>query len=216
MALPDAAAGTQIASGGFIPAWVAYLDIVGDPVRATTARMSLTFSGTGDADLDGQTYSAVDPTVIDIGGVKNQEGGSETLTCSLSGIVGPDTDLLNAIGNTANWRGRPARLWSIIYNPDFVQQGAVWAYYTGRMSAVRLIGSPDAQTVQMDIENYLASLKQASGRTYMDQEYFDPADHSAKYKIAVANGYTKGSTVESPLGSGSYADLIGLYGRVMK
>jgi hypothetical protein len=199
MSLPDATAGAQLTQD-FVPAWIAYLDIVGDPVRVTTAPNSLSFSGTGDADLDGQTYSAVDPTVVSIGAVKNQEGGSDTLTCSLSGIVGPDAALLSAIGNLANWRGRVARLWSVIYSPAGIQQGAVWAFYTGRMSSVRIIGAPSSQTVEMDIENYLASLKGASGRTYMDQDKFDAGDLSARLKIAVANGFTKGavSTAAAP------------------
>lgn len=192
MSLPDATAGTQLLTD-FIPAWVCFLDVSGDEVRVTTAANSLTFSSTGDADLDGFTYSAISPSVVNVGPVANKEGGSDTLTVSLSGIVGPDTDLLNAIGDTTLWRGRSARLWAVIYNPSMVQQGAVWAYYTGRMSSIRLSGAPDNQTVEMDIENYLASLKQASGRTYMDQDKFDAGDLSSKLKIACANGFTKGA-----------------------
>lgn len=192
VSLPDSTAGAQLSSGAFFPAWVAFLDISGDPVRVTTANVALTFSGTGDADLDGFTYDAVTPELVDVGAVKNQEGGSETLTVSLSGIVGPDTDLLNAIGNVGNWRGRTARLWCIIYDPSGVQQGAVWNFYTGRMSAARITGAPESQTIAMDIENYLASLKAASGRTYLDQAQFDPGDHSAELKIGAANGAEKG------------------------
>lgn len=216
MALPDATAGAAL-TGDFVPAWVAYLDIVGDPVRVTTAPYSLSFSGTGDSDLDGQNYSAVDPSLVSIGAVKNQEGGSETLTCSLSGIVGPDTTLLNVIGNVTNWRGRTARLWCVVFSPSGAQQGAVWAFYTGRMSALRIRGAPSDQTVEMDIENYLASLKQASGRTYMDQAKFDSGDLSARLKIAAANGATKGvvSTAATPWTRGSYDDLAALYGQGM-
>lgn len=194
MALPDSTAGAQIASGAFFPAWVGFLDIVGDPVRATTATVSLSFSSTGDSDLDGQTYIAVDPTMVGVTPFQNKEGGSETLTVSLSGIVGPDSDLLNAIGNKANWQGRTARFWAVIYDPDGVQKGAVWNIYTGRMSAARINAMPDNQIVEIDIENYLASLKEASGRTYLDQEKFDPNDYTPRLKIAVANGATKGVT----------------------
>lgn len=194
MSLPDATASTQLLTD-FIPAWLCYLDVDGDEVRVTTAPNSLIFgaSDTGDADLDGFTYSAISPSVVNVGPVSNREGGSDTLTVSLSGIVGPDTDMLNAIGDKTLWQGRTARLWCVIYSPAMVQQGAVWAYYTGRMSSARFSGAPDNQTVEMDIENYLASLKRASGRTYMNQSYYDATDLSAKYKIAAANGYTKGA-----------------------
>jgi hypothetical protein len=195
MTLPDATACAQLTQD-FFPAWVGFLDIVGDPVRVTTAQLSLTFAGTGDADLDGQVFSAADPSVIEVGGVRNGDDGSDTLTCSLSGIVGPDSALLDAMGDTANWRGRTARLWCVIYNMGDVQQGDVWAFYTGRMSSLRMVGDPSSQTVELEIENYLASLKDASGRTY-DQEYFDSGDLSFRLKVAAANGATKGAAVQT-------------------
>jgi hypothetical protein len=192
MTLPDSTAGAQLASGFFDQAWVAFLDFDGDPVRATTAKVSLTFTGTGDPDLDGHTFIAVDPTVVTVGDVKNAEGGSETLSFALSGIVGPDSDLLDMIGDPSLWRGRSARLWAVIYDETGEQQGAVWPSYTGRMSAVQLMGSPSGQTVKLDVESYLASLKQASNRSYLDQAEFDPLDNTAALTIGAANGATKG------------------------
>ncbi|MFA7505299.1 MAG: hypothetical protein WCZ28_11415 [Burkholderiaceae bacterium] len=192
MSLPDATAGATIASGSFSPAWMAFLDFAGDPVRATTAPYSLTVASSGDPELDGYTFDAVDPTMVSVGDVKNAEGGSETLTFMLSGIVGPDSDLLNTVGDTSLWRGRTARLWAVIYDEAGVQQGAIWPVYTGRMSALQIGGSPSAQTVKLDVENYLASLKQASGRTYLGQKSFDPIDNTAALTIGVANGATKG------------------------
>jgi hypothetical protein len=130
--------------------------------------------------------------MVGVTDVKNAEGGSDTLSFTLSGIVGPDTDLLNIIGDVSLWRGRPARLWAIIYNESGTQQGAVWPVYTGRMSAAQIIGDPNQQTVKVDVESYLVSLKQASGRTYLDQASFDPVDTTARLKIGIANGATKG------------------------
>lgn len=192
MGLPDATAGAQLASSYFAAAWVAWLDFYGDPVRVTTAGIGLTFSGTGDSDLDGHTFDAVSPELVSVGDVKNSEGGSETLVYALSGIVGPDSDLLDILGDPSQWQGRAARLWAVIYDESGAQQGAVWPVHTGRMSAMQIIGSPTAQTVKLDVESYLAALKQASGRTYLDQGRFNPADNSAALKIGAANGATKG------------------------
>lgn len=201
MALPDATAGAQLASGFFDPWWIGFLDFDGDPVRVTTAPTSLAMSGTGDPDLDGHTFTAVSPSLVRVGDVRNAVGGSDTLTCLLSGIVGPDSDLLNTVGDTTLWRLRLARLWAIIHNQSGAQQGAVWNYYTGRMSALTIIGSPTEQTVRLDIENYLASLKRASGRTYLDQASFDAADNTAALTIGVANGTLKG-VVTAAYGAG--------------
>ena len=198
MAGPDTAAAAQLGREFFTAAWIAYLDFQGDPVRATTARVSLSFAATGDADLDGHSFDAVDPSLIGIGDIKSAESGSETLPFTLSGIVGPDSDLLNIVGDTSKWRGRTARLWAVIYDQNGTQQGAVWPIYTGRMSALQIVGAPDSQTVKLDVENYLASLKQASGRTYLDQALFDPGDNTASLMIGVANGATKGVAAANP------------------
>ncbi len=194
MALPDSTAGAQLTTGAFSPAWLAFLDIVGDPVRATTATAPLTFGSVGDSDLNGQTFDPVDPTMISITDVKNSDGGSDTLSFILSGIVGPDSTLLNILGDVTQWRGRTARLWAIIYNEAGAQQGAIWPVYTGRMSAMQIIGDPAEQTIKLDVESYLSSLKQASNRTYLDQSSFDASDNTAALKIGVANGQTKGVT----------------------
>lgn len=192
MPLPDSTAGAALSSPSFVPAWVAWLDILGDPVRVTTAGVSLSFSGTGDSDLDGFTFTAVDPTMVNLSPIQNREGGADTVTASLSGIVGPDTDLLNAIGDKANWLNRTARFWAVIYDANGVQQGAAWNFFTGRMASVRIEGDPSSQTVMIDIETYLATLNGASGRTYADQQYFDAGDLSFRLTIGAANGATKG------------------------
>jgi len=204
MSLPDATAGAQLARSSFAVAWLAYLDILGDPVRATIAPRSLTFGSVGDPDLNGQTFDAVDPTMVSVTDVKNAEGGTDTISFTLSGIVGPDSTLLNLLGNQANWRGRTARLWAVIYDEAGVQQGAIWPVYTGRMSAMQILGDPSQQTVKMDVESYLASLKQASNRTYLDQSSFDPLDNTAALKIGVANGNTKGVYPTTNYGPGAY------------
>lgn len=193
MARPDASASAALAAAVIKPAFIGFLDILGDPVRVTTWGASLTFSGTGDPDLDGYTYSAIDPQLVDIGPVKQAEGGSDTVTAALSGLIAVDSDLMTLIGNPANWRGRVARLWLGIHDEADVQQGAVWSYYTGRMVAVGIRGGPDAQTIEVQIENYLATLSAASNRTYLDQSRYDPGDLSAEAAIAIANGLSGSS-----------------------
>lgn len=201
MSLPDATAGTQLTKATFQVAWLAWLDFDGDPVRACTAPRTIIFgTGTGDSDLDGQTFTSVDPTMVSVTDVKNAEGGADTVSFTMSGITGPDTDLLNMIGNPALWRGRTARLWALIYDETGVQKGAAWAVYTGRMSAVQIVGDPSGQTVKVDVESYLASFKKASGRTYLDQASFDATDTTAKLKIGLANGAVKGVSDGAPSG----------------
>ena len=189
MAGPDSTAVAALNATHIKPAFIAYLDIVGDPLRATTWPANLTFAGTGDPDIDGFTFEAIMADVGDISEVKNREGGSDTVTASLSGLILPDNDLLNIIGDRANWYGRVARLWQAIYDENDVQQGAAWHYYTGRMVNLAIRADPESQVILLSIESYLASLSEASGRTYLDQQYFDPDDLSARATVGSANGF---------------------------
>lgn len=42
--------------------------------------------------------------------------------------------------------------------------------------------------INLEVETYLAFFGQASNRTYLDQQLFDPGDRSAELAIAIANG----------------------------
>ncbi len=212
MGRPDSTAVAALDADYLKPAFLAYLDIVGEPVRATTWPADLTFAGTGDPDLDGETFMALQGGIVDVGEVKFQEGGADTLTITLSGLILPDNDLLNIVNDEANWSGRVARLWQAIYNENDVRQGAFWNYYTGRMVGMPIVGDPGEQTIELTIETYLASLSSPSNRTYLDQEEFDPLDTSAEAAIALGNGtggngLTGGSGYGTP--SGPYTPYYG-------
>lgn len=179
------------------PIFFAYLNIDGDPLRACTANQSITINGTGDADLDGFTFDGIDPQFVDIGTVKERDGGSDTVICKLSGLVGIDDALLALIGDTAKWQGRLARLWFIIRDQGNIDRGAITSYYTGYMVALSITGSPSSQTIEMSIESYLAAFSKASNRTYLDQELFDPGDLSARAAIAIGNGISSNPLIQN-------------------
>lgn len=201
---PDAEAVAALDAEHIKPAFFAYLDIVGDPLRATTWPADREFlpGQTGDPDLDGHVFHALRPELVDVSGVTAQEGGSDTVTASLSGLILPDSELLAVISNEANWKLRVARLWMAVHDENSVMHGAVWHYYTGRMVAMPISGSPESQTVEVTIEGYLASIRQASNRTLLDQGEFDPDDHSAEASIAIANGLTGAGLVGGGGGGG--------------
>ena len=186
---PDDLASAALAERVRRPVTFCFLDIGGDVVRVTDAPYSMTFSDTGDEDLDGFTFEAVDSRVVSVGPVKAKEGGTDTVTLRLSGLIGVDGDTMNAIGDKARWQGRDARLWKAMLDPDELGRiGAIWSYYTGYMSVPKIIGDQTSQTISLDLESYLAFFGQASGRTYLDQDQYDPGDKSAELAIAIANG----------------------------
>lgn len=193
MGLPNATAIAELAQPIIRPHLVGWFDITGDPVRATTAPYTVTFSGTGDTDLDTYTFKGADdndsdPQVVDLSPVRHKESGSDTLVVTLSGIITLDSTLLTALGTRSNWQGRDARLWMMLYDEANAVVGNVWNIYTGYMSAVSIGGSPEGQTISVSVESYLASLSEPSNRTLLSQKDYDSGDLSAEKSIAIANG----------------------------
>lgn len=178
----------------FAAAWYIFLDLDGDPLRATTFGQDTTFASTGDVDLDGYTFVAFGGSLVNVGDVSNSESGSDTLQVTLSGIVSVDTDLLDEIADKANWQGRLCRIWFRLYDSSGVTpQGAIVSHYTGYMSKVGFKAAPKSQTLVLSLENYLAYTTQASNRSYLNQKDYDSADTSAAATMAASNGLRGGS-----------------------
>jgi hypothetical protein len=189
---PDSAAQAALAADVRRPVTFAFLDLKDEPIRVTNAPYSYTLLGTGDEDLDGFTFHAVDPRVVTVGPVKAKEGGTDTLTLQLSGLAGVDDELMTQIGDRSNWAGRDCRLWRAMLDPvDLSRIGAIWSYYTGYMSVPKITGDRQGQIINLSVESYLAFFGQASNRTYLDQQSYDPGDNSAALSIAIANGASR-------------------------
>jgi hypothetical protein len=186
---PDLDANAALSADVRKPVTFCFLDLADEPIRVTNAPYSFAFSGTGDPDLDGFTFTAVDPRVVGVGAVTAKEGGTDTLSLQLSGLAGVDDELMTQIGDRANYVGRDCRLWRAMLDPrDMRRIGAIWSFYTGYMSVPKVSGDRTTQTINLDVESYLAFFGQASNRTYLDQQSYDPADRSAELSIAIANG----------------------------
>lgn len=185
---------TQVALQSTILNWRAllYIDFLGDTLRATSSIYDKTIAASGDPELDG-TYTAYGMDVMEVGPVKHNETGSDTVTVNLNGLV-VNTDLLNAIGDRSKWQGRTARLWFFVADSNETQVGSIIPYYTGYMNDVVINGSANSQTITLTIENYLASLAGAPNKTYMMQNIFDPGDYSAAASLGAANGIATGTS----------------------
>ena len=184
--------------------WVCYLDVVGDPVRATTGLYDKTFSGTGDPDLDGDTYVPYPSDLITVSEVTHDEAGSNQVSVSMSGLIVNNADFLNTIGNRSNWQGRTARLWWYVVDENENQIGEVYSYYTGYMNDLTINGSPESQAITLTIEHYLVTLSVTTNKTYAMQKEYDAGDDSASRAISAANGANKaGVRTESEISSGT-------------
>jgi hypothetical protein len=190
----DTTAQTAVESSAFAPAFFIWLDIDGDPLRVTTFGADVTFSSSPDTDLDGQTFVAFGGELLGVSEIGNSDQGSDTLTVTLSGIVSMDASLVDDISDRSLWQGRTARVWTQIYDETGdTKQGAIVPLYTGYMSSVRIRGTPEMQSIELSIENYLAFFSEASNRSYLNQKDYDSADQSAAATIAASNGLKRNS-----------------------
>ena len=205
MSRPDPTASAAL-DGDVRPIWLIYLDFLDEPLRGCTAGQTLTLSGTGDPDLDGQTFDGINSQMLDVSDVSSTESGTDTLTVEVSGLPVLDSDMLDAINNSAIYQGRLARLWRIIRDASNTQAGGVQAYYTGYMTSCVADSQPTEQIITVQIEGYIAAHIAPSMRTYLDQESFDPGDLSGRAAIAIANGAGAdpgiGNSVSNPSGGG--------------
>lgn len=188
MSLPDPIAAAALDAQVIKPVFFAFLDFLDDPVMANSSGADVTIGNAGDPDLTDKTFIGVRPDLVSVSPVAVREGGSDTVTAKISGLPGLDDDTLATIADPSNWQGRPARLWRVIRNAQNVQQGAFQSYYTGYMVALDIAGSASSQTIRVTIETYLAAFSRGSGRTYLDQERYDPGDLSARAALGIANG----------------------------
>lgn len=183
----DATASAALDEVAIAPAWFIFIDFDGDPLFATTYGRDVTFAGTGDADLDGNTFAAFDGRVVSFGDISYSDNGSDTFTLELSGLPVLDADLMAAIADTTTWRGRSVRIWLRVFEETgSTEQGAIVAFKTGYATSVKIIPGL-TQRIILEVENYLAAFNQASNRNYLNQTDYDAADESAAATLAAAN-----------------------------
>lgn len=202
MSLPDSTAAAALEAEVIKPVFFAWLDIVGDEVRANSSGHDITPTATGDDDLDDNLFVGIGAGFVDISSIKVSDQGTESVSAQLSGIQELDEETLNTLGDPANWQGRIARLWRVIRNSSNVQQGGFQTYYTGYMTSLEVGGDDSGQTITVTIETYLAAFSAAPNRTYLDQGRYDSGDESPRAAIAIANGVS-GVVGNTPTGGGS-------------
>jgi hypothetical protein len=193
MPVVDASAKAALGNQVLQPIYFLFADFVGSPARATTAERDWPFTGTGDADLDGFTYQAFGGGVLDCSDVINSESGSDTVTVTLSGILGIDTATLNLLGDRTKWFRRALRLWMMVRDENGGQQGAIIPFKSGWMTDIRIVPAPDSQTIEVDVETWRVLWGDASRRSYASQADYDSGDQSAAATIAAINAAGKGA-----------------------
>ena len=110
--------------------------------------------------------------------------------------------MLELLDDVSNWRSRDADVWQVIRNVSNIQQGGFRRWCSGKIVALTHAGDPQGLKIKVQIEGYLSVLSEASNKTYLEQELYDPNDLSARAAIGIANGSFSRALVDPPPGYG--------------
>lgn len=171
----------------------AFLDLLDDPLRYCIAPHSLTMPATtlldeADPYFDGQTFTALDPRFIDMSPIQQGAGGTQRVDFTVSGDIDLDSETMNALSNPARFRGRLARVWTVLLDAAG-QPIAADHEYSGYMSVPSYGLSPEARSITVASENYLVlRAGGAPARTLLSAKKYDPGDLSAEATLSTAGG----------------------------
>jgi len=103
-------------------------------------------------------------------------------------------------------------LWFYCVDENETQVGQIIPYYTGYMNDISITGSPNQQTINLVIENYINTLSGTQNKNYLSQNLFDAGDLSGEASIAAVNGTSGAGLSDVSAMNNAYYDA-GSYGR---
>jgi len=168
------------------PVWIIRLDIKDDPVNIWTGRGDFSPVGTGDADLDGQTFLG-SGDILNIGAIQDTEKGSRALSIKLPGVDLSEPLLAQVVNDLRVWQFREAWVWFGLLDPTGTFVINPFRVKTGRMDSMTLENSADSGSIEVIIESHQSFISNALGTRYSEQVTIDPTDISQTFIHDLAN-----------------------------
>lgn len=168
------------------PVLIGRLDIKDDPVTAWTGPGIFAPTGTGDADLDGQTFDPVG-SFVEVSNIAEDQSFGQPVVITLTA---DDLDLVamrQIVRDKRIWRGRKAWLWlglisadqkTVVADPVRIKTGFMTKIMIGRGVRVTTL------TVNVDVDRSNAL---AAAFRLIDHVKFWPADSFSTFIIKLAN-----------------------------
>lgn len=185
-----------------IPVYIGYFDFASDPIRAWTGPGVFAPTTTGDADLDGFTFTSA-AQLLRVSDFTENDGLSESFSLTFS-VADDELDpYAQLIANRASFLGRDAVIWRAFMNSD---ESAVLAYvdrvFAGVMVSAdmqRITGGSGELTLKCDQDLQKANV---APTRWIDHQFFHPTDTASSFINDLARGPStaavKGSSIISP------------------
>ena len=170
------------------PVLIVRMDIEDDPVTVWTGHGLFAPTGTGDAALDSQVFSAV-AGIGEISDFVSKEGMADPVTATLFGVDIDDPLLRQIIRDGRKWRGKPCWIWMGFY--DLSDPDRPIVAYPRRMK-YGVLTKIEVQRGK-DIGAVIATIDEDEDAAYTEihrydsQRDFFSADEAADYMHLLAN-----------------------------
>lgn len=196
---------TEVAAQLIRPVWIVRLDIENDPILAWTGRGDFMPTGTGDAALDGFTFTGLGP-IDAISNIKDALGGSQAVTLTLPGVDLQDDALRQVVLNSETWQFRQAWIWFGLLNASYGVIADPTRIKTGRMDQMKINMDGQDATVSLIVESFQSYAQEKFNSRYIQQPDIDAMDESQKFVHDLAN---KQPVIDNPTPQGSTGNLTG-------
>jgi len=158
--------------------FVLFVDVPSDPVRLISATGPYPFAGTGDADLDGETFEPA--PWLSISAIRRgSDGRADAVSLSASAAGDDRAALLGLL--EAQWFGAPAKLWLGAFDPETMfPVSAPSLILTGTLDRLPYVIGGDRSTVTAEIVSARQLVdRNGSSRLSHEQQQQDHAGDNA-------------------------------------
>ena len=149
-------------------------------------------ANTGDTMLDGQTFHALSPEMVELGENTFSLSGSGELTIALNIPADPNVTLAAAQVYPNEYQARPAILWRAVKlvtnDPLAPPQWYFRRIRSGSMDRLEIQNDGMSHKFILTIESHSGRITNASNQTYLNQRSYDPNDASQDFALSIANG----------------------------
>src|SRR5688572_29455705 len=181
------------------PVLVGFLDFKDDPVRGWTGPGTFAPIGTGDADLDGETFASAGGAVHITAFSHDQGLGGPVTVTFAAGEMNDEEVFLQIVADRRAYLGRVARFWLFFLSADEASVLPEFeAMFTGVMvhaETNRQPGQPATITITCDQDTqkaYTAPVR------WIDHQVFYPSDTASTFINDLARGQIAGGESAAP------------------
>ena len=177
---------TALAATAVRPVLIGRLDFATDPIKAWNGPGIFAPSGSGDAALDGETFTRVE-AIVGLSTVTEDQGIGQAVTLTVTAHDLDEEALRQVVRDKRQWRGQPAYLWiGLLEENQATVIGDPFRIRTGVMTRMVVRRTAEASVIEITIDRDLSNARAAPWR-WIDHTRVWSADTFSTFMTKLAN-----------------------------